>query len=114
MNNRLTDNPSALYWASFNCFEMRLPAQAVLDIHQQGANDAAVAHWAPIVAAQVEADGFKNRPTPDKIRAELDEHGAWDEAELADDAANWRRLVWIAAHNIGEDDAPDCSEPLKD
>ena len=109
----ITENPAALFWASFNSFEMRLPAQAVAEIAQSGSNDAAVAHWAPIVAAQVEADNFRNRPTPDKIRAELAEYGAWDERELEDDAANWHRIVWCAAHNIAEDDAPDCSEPLK-
>lgn len=114
MKTSIIDSPSALYWASFNRFEMRIPGAAVCAIHQQGDNMPAVAHWAPIVVAQVEADGFKNRPTPDKIRAELEEYGAWDDAELADDAANWLRIVWCAAHNIAEDDAPDCSEPLKD
>ena len=113
MKTALTDNPAALYWASFNRFEMRLPAQAVTDIHQSGDNMPAVAHWAPLVREQVSRDGFRNCPTPEKIRAELAEYGAWDSFELEDDAANWLRIVWCAAHNIAEDDAPDCSEPLK-
>jgi hypothetical protein len=107
-----TIDPAALYWASFNRFELRLPGAAVLDCSHSGQCDADVAHWAPIVAAQVEADAFTNKPTPDKIRAELSEYGAWDAAELADDAANWLRLVWIAASNISDDDAPDCSQPV--
>jgi hypothetical protein len=112
MKTDIIDNPDALYWASFNRFELRIPGAAVCAIAHPGPADAAVAHWAPIVAAQVEADNFRNRPTPDKIRAELKEYGAWDAAELADDAANWLRLVWSAAWNIAEDDAPDCSAPV--
>lgn len=105
-------NPAALYWASFNRFEMRLSGEAALACSHSGQCDDDVTHWAPIVAAQVEADNFPNRPTPDKIRAELAEYGAWDDHELADDEANFRRLVWLAAGNITESDAPDCSEPV--
>lgn len=104
--------PSALYWASFNCFEMRLSGECVEACSHSGECDADVAHWAPIVAEQVKADDFHNQPTADKIRAELKEYGAWDSYELEDDAANWLRLVWIAANNIAESDEPDCTEPL--
>lgn len=38
--------------------------------------------------------------SPDSIRAELKEYGAWDAEELADDAQNQNRIVWIAAGNI--------------
>jgi len=40
---------------------------------------------------------------PDGIRAELEEYGAWDTEELADDNANRKRIVWIAAGNIMEE-----------
>ncbi len=113
MKTTLIDNPTGLYWASFNSFELRLPGQAVMDIHQQGDNMPAVKRWAGKIRAQVKADNFTNKPTPAKIRAELAEYGAWDERELKDDAANWLRIVWCAAHNIAEDDAPDCTEPVK-
>lgn len=103
-------NPSALYWASFNRFELRLPGEAVLDIAQSGPNDEAVTYWAPRIYEQVEKDGFQNCPTPDKVRAELKEYGAWDADELSDDAANWQRLVWCTAWSISE--APDCTEPV--
>lgn len=46
---------------------------------------------------------------PDRVRAELADFGAWDAEELADDDANWRRLVWSAAWNIAEEEGPDCS-----
>jgi hypothetical protein len=113
MKASLTDHPAALYWASFNRFELRLSGEAVCAIAHPGPADADVAEFAPKVRKQMEADNFPNKPTPAKIRAELDEYGTWDDEELKNDAANWRRLVWIAACNIAADDAPDCSEPVK-
>lgn len=107
-------NPDALYWAQFNRFEFRMTGQAVIDCSHSGACDSDVAHWAPRVAEQVQKDNFRRKPTPAKIRAELAEYGGWSDEELQDDARNWERIIWCAAHNIREDDAPDCSEPLKD
>lgn len=107
-----TLKPAALYWASFNRFELRLLGEAVTVITQPGQNDEAVAHWVNRVEFCTAVDGTP-RATPDAIRAELQEYGAWDAEELADDEANRRRIVWCAAHNIAEDDAPDCSEPVR-
>jgi hypothetical protein len=104
--------PDSLYWASFNRFELRLPGQCVIDCSHSGQCDEDVAHWVSKVRALVESDNFPNRPTTEKIRAELQECGAWDDEELSDEDQNWHRLVWIAANNVAEDDAPDCSEPL--
>ena len=106
-------NPESLYWASFNRFEMRIPGQCALDCSHSGSCDKDVAHWVPIIQKQIESDNFTNKPTSEKIRAELEEYGAWDADELADDDANFARLVWIAAGNVSDDDAPDSSEPLK-
>ena len=114
MKTSIIDNPNALFWASFNSFEMRLSAKAVMDIAQPGDNMQAVKAWADRVRQQVEADNFTLRPTPEKIRAELAESGGWSNEELKDDEANWLRIIWTAAHNIAEDDAPDCSEPVND
>jgi hypothetical protein len=105
--------PDALYWASFLRFEMRISGACVMDCSHSGDCDSDVAHHAPLVAAQVDADNFTNKPTPDRVRAELKEYGAWDSDELANDEANWMRIVWIAACNVAESDAPDCSEPVK-
>lgn len=112
MKTETLENDS-LYWASFNCFELRIPGEAVKDIARSGPADEAVAYWAPKIAARITADDFTNKPTPEKIRGELKEHGAWDAEELADDSANFARLVWIAACNIGEEESPDCTEPVK-
>lgn len=111
MKNKI--NPAALYWASFSRFELRLPGACVIDCSGQGAVDEVVAFWTPRVVKQAESDAFPNSPTPEKIRAELKECGDWDAAELADNEKNWRRLVWIAACNIAEDENPYCGEPLK-
>lgn len=110
---RKTLNQSKLYWASFNRFEFRLSGAAVTDICRSGSNDEAVDYWKDKVMEQVATDDFPNKPTPDSIREELKEYGAWDDEELADNDANWQRLVWVAAWNIFDDAAPDCSEPLQ-
>jgi hypothetical protein len=107
-------HPKSLYWASFNRFELRIKGEAVIDCSQSGSVDHMVAFWTPLVQNQCRKDGSKNAPTPDTIRAELKEYGAWDKEELSDDEANWQRLVWIAACNINEEETPDCSKPIKD
>lgn len=105
---KTTLNPTALYWASFNRFELRLPGQAVLDIAQSGSNDVAVARW--VDDPRIE---WSERVSCASVRAELSEYGAWDESQLADNKANRRRILWQAAWQIAEDDAPDFSAPVE-
>ena len=40
---------------------------------------------------------------PELIRQELSEYGAWSEEELADDDANWQRILWLGANDISEE-----------
>lgn len=87
--------PETILW-QFERFALDIPADAVPACSHQGACDADVAHWAPKVARPDEC-------TPDALRAELREYGAWDDAELADDAENWQRAVWIACGSIREE-----------
>jgi len=42
------------------------------------------------------------RITPEVLRKELAEYGAWDEQELADHEQNIQRILWIAAGDIVE------------
>ena len=82
--------------AFFERFELALPDQAVADCSHQGACDDDVEYWARKL----------ERPaalTAEAVAAELREYGAWDDEELADDEANWRRIIWIAAGNIREE-----------
>ena len=86
-------------WASFNRFEFEMPVDAIADCHHRGPCDEDVAHWAPKI---VRPDSI----TPEKLKAELSEYGAWDDDELNDDEANWRRIVWLAAGNIQDEPEP--------
>ena len=44
-----------------------------------------------------------DRIDPADIRAELAEHGAWDQDELADATENRARILWIACGNVREE-----------
>lgn len=72
-----------------------MPREAVADCSHQGSCDDDVAYWAPLIARPESA-------TPETLAACLKGYGAWDAEELADNEANWRRLVWIAAGDISE------------
>lgn len=98
--------------SAFNRFELPMPKDCACDCHHQGVCDEDVAYWAK------ELDRPKNI-TPELLKAELKEYGAWDNEQLNDDSANWKRLIWIAAGNLQEDtckhdktdgtvDCPDC------
>jgi hypothetical protein len=111
-----TIDPAALYWATFNHCEFRIPGTAIIDICHPGDAQVPVEHHTPEIrrlTAELYADSPGNpwNPTPDTIRKELAEYGSWDEEELADDDQNWHRLVWLAAWDIFEDECPDCEEP---
>jgi len=51
----------------------------------------------PSVAAQLA------RISPEALRRELREYGAWDDSQLADHEANLRRWVWIVGGDISEE-----------
>ncbi len=83
--------------AYFNRFTLALPALAVGDCSHQGACDDDVAAWAPRIERPANI-------TPEALANELHEYGAWDADELSDDAANWRRLIWLAAGQIQDEE----------
>lgn len=70
-----------------------MPDEAVSSCHHQGACDDDVEYWAIRVPRP-------ERCTAEALAAELKEHGTWDAEELSDDAANWRRILWIGAGDI--------------
>jgi hypothetical protein len=92
--------------AYFNRFFIELPDQAVKDMSHAGPCDDDAEHWQTRVHRPPEA-------TPEVLARELHEYGAWDDEELEDDAANWRRVIWLAAVQIKEEQAsltcPNCS-----
>ena len=86
----------------FERFTLDMPAEAVSACSHQGQCDDDVAYWASRVTRPDEI-------TPEALATELKEYGAWDAEELADDDANWQRLLWIAACNIQDDTRKECA-----
>lgn len=82
-------------WATFNRFEFQMPGDAVEECHHQGACDSDVEYWQKKIDLSHISDA--------DLAAELREYGAWDETELADRVANERRIIWLAAGNIQEE-----------
>ena len=82
--------------AYFNRFSISMPQAAVDACSHSGACDSDVAHWQDKIQRPADA-------TPQALAAELKEYGAWTETELKNDAANWQRIIWIAAGNIKDD-----------
>jgi len=109
MNPDYTLEPSQDYciaWGNRG-ITLTLPGECITDISQPGDADETVRYWARKITRPESA-------TPEAIAEELREYGAWDAEELADDAANWRRVIWLAACGAGEDPTqlffPDGSE----
>lgn len=86
-------------YAQFNRFELRMSANQARSASHQGEcyqdTNALLLDWR--IAKQLDAIG------PEAIRQELQEYGAWDADELANDDDNRRRIVWIAACDIREE-----------
>jgi hypothetical protein len=86
-------------FATFNRFELKMTLEQAQGASHQGACDDDVA--ALLKVASIKRQLAKIPAA--SIAAELKEYGAWDDAELADVAANQARIVWIAAGNIVEE-----------
>ncbi|MCK5610389.1 hypothetical protein KAR91_51425 [Candidatus Pacearchaeota archaeon] len=86
-------------WASFDYFEIKMTKkQAESASHSGNCLDDVIALLKlPMIKRQVA------RISDEKLAAELSEHGAWSEDELANRNYNEERIVWIAACNIVED-----------
>lgn len=85
--------------ATFNRFELELTMEDALSVSHSGPCDDDVEQ---LLRKQYIIDQF-NAIDPKKIRQELREYGAWDSAELEDDDANKRRILWSAGCNIREE-----------
>lgn len=83
--------------AYFNRFEIELPDQCVVDCSHPGPCDEDVEFW----FLKLNLDKF---PPADAIRCELKEYGTWTDNELKDVDTNIRRLIWIAAGNIRDEE----------
>jgi hypothetical protein len=81
----------------YESFTVWMPQTAVDQCHHRGSCDRDVDSW----AEHIERDP---RCTPEALREELREHGAWEEKELQDDADNWKRILWLTAGAIQDED----------
>ena len=86
-------------YATFHRFEIKMTLKQARNASHSGAcdDDVSALVKVPAIARQL-------REIPDDaLAAELREYGAWDDAQLADLAANDERIVWIAAGNISNE-----------
>jgi len=87
-------------FATFNYgFELNITKQDALYASHPGNCDQEVAELVESKKIAKQLD----RISPESIRKELMEYGAWDDTQLADDAENRLRIVWIACGNIREE-----------
>ena len=87
-------------WTSFNNLEIEMTLKQAESCSQPGQDaepDVLVLMQDPKIRRQ------RKKIDPDRIRQELREYGAWEEEELADDEANWQRVLWLGANDISEE-----------
>lgn len=83
----------------FDLFTLYLPTDAISECSGPGQKDEAVNYWVNKVF-NLKANAAI---TVEALRLTLREYGAWDEAELRDHNENERRIVWIAACDLREE-----------
>lgn len=85
--------------AYFERFTLDMTRAQALGASHAGACDSDVAQLLedPKISQQLDSIGAE------AIRAELAEYGAWEDSELASEADNRARIVWLAAGSIREE-----------
>jgi hypothetical protein len=86
--------------AFFNRFTIDLTLEQAMKGSHQGSCDLDVAELIKESTIHRQLDAI----SAEKIREELQEYGAWDDEELADEARNRERIVWLAAGNIRDEE----------
>ncbi len=87
-------------WTSFNNLEIEMTLKQAESCSKPGQDaepDVLGLMQDPKIRRQ------RKRIDPELIRQELSEYGSWSEEELADDDANWQRILWIGANDIFEE-----------
>ena len=87
-------------WTSFERLEIEMTLAQAESCSQPGQDaepDVLVLMQDPKIRRQ------RKRIDPELIRQELSEYGSWSEEELADDDANWQRILWLGANDIVEE-----------
>jgi hypothetical protein len=81
---------------TMNYVEVEMPMRAIMDLSASGSVDDSADYWSRNFNVKI-------RGTPDQIRKELKQYGAWSEDELSDDKANRKRLLWVASGDMMEE-----------
>ncbi len=86
-------------WTSFNNLEIEMTLKQAESCSHPGDCEPDVRFLMehPLIKRQ------RRKIDPELIRQELSEYGAWEEEELADDDANWQRILWLGANDISEE-----------
>lgn len=87
-------------WDGLRGRELELPLEHALDASGPGSNDSAVAYLCTLPSVKAQLALLSDSDLQDGLR----ETGAWDEDELQDRATNESRAVWLAAHDIREEE----------
>jgi hypothetical protein len=82
--------------ATFNRFNFEMPVEAVEDCYHVGACDAGTEYWQPRIDLSHISD--------EQLALELNGYGAWTVEELSDRRENERRIIWIAAADIQDEE----------
>ena len=86
-------------YAQFNRFEIQMTKQQAMLCSHPGSCDADVLTLLQDIRIKRQLAKIPN----EALAAELSEYGAWDATELQDRPANERRIIWLAANDITED-----------
>ena len=91
-------------FAFTSCREYQIPAGCIRDICNPGRNDLAVEAWCECMDW--------DQVTPEGIRRELRECGAWSPEELRDDEENRKRFLWVLAWNYHDSEVEEQRQHL--
>lgn len=92
------DDEDGEHCAYFGRFTLTMTLTQANNCSHQGQCDEDVSYWATRIERPEDC-------TVEALAKELAEYGAWNDEELADDEANWKRIIWSAAGNILEEHA---------
>jgi len=94
--NRKVDSKLKAKCIQFNYGELDVLVDALNDCYHSGQCEVECTYWERLI------DWRSQSMDADAIRKELSEHGAWDDAELADDYQNRLRILWLASADYQE------------
>lgn len=79
---------------------IELPEDVVRHCHHSGSCDEDVIRCMELAEVKAELSEIN----PEQLRKELSEYGAWNDDQLMDHQENLKRILWIAAGNIQDEE----------